>query len=73
MGKQLPNRLKEVVYTLSPFETTVMSGLWKDIPSKLQRKVSEVQVAWHPILLIYKMLNSFLTLSLAKILCRTTG
>lgn len=45
MGKQLPNRLKEVVYTLSPFETSVMSGLWKDLPSKIQRKVSEV---WYP-------------------------
>ena len=44
MGKQLPNRLKEVVYTLSPFETTVMSGLWKDLPSKLHRKVSEVKI-----------------------------
>ena len=42
MGKMLPNRLKEVVYTLSPFETTVMSGLWKDVPAKLQRKFSEV-------------------------------
>lgn len=42
MGKQLPSRLKEVVYTLSPFETTVMSGLWKDLPGKLHKKVSEV-------------------------------
>jgi len=42
MGKQLPSRLKEVVYTLSPFETTVMSGLWKDLPAKLHKKVSEV-------------------------------
>ena len=42
MGKQMPNRLKEVVYTLSPFETSVMSGLWKDLPAKIQRKVSEV-------------------------------
>jgi len=45
MGKQLPSRLKEVVYTLSPFETTVMSGLWKDLPGKLHKKVSEVTLA----------------------------
>lgn len=43
MGKQLPLRLREVVYTLSPFETTVMSGLWKDIPAKVHKKVSEVR------------------------------
>ena len=48
MGKMVPNRLKEVVYTLSPFETSVMSGLWKDLPSKIQRKVSEVQMPFHP-------------------------
>eukprot|EP00890_Picochlorum_soloecismus_P005271 jgi/Picsp_1/5745/NSC_03104-R1_protein len=33
MGK-VPVRLKEVVYTLSPFEQSVMSGLWKDMPHK---------------------------------------
>jgi hypothetical protein len=44
MGKQLPSRLREVVYTLSPFETTVMSGLWKDLPQKLHKKVSEVSL-----------------------------
>ncbi len=27
-------RLKEVVYTLSPFEQNVMAGLWKDLPHK---------------------------------------
>lgn len=42
MGKTPPLRLREVVYTLSPFETTVMSGLFKDIPAKLHKKVSEV-------------------------------
>ncbi|PSC72192.1 SUMO-activating enzyme subunit 1B-1 [Micractinium conductrix] len=33
MGK-MPIRLKEVVYTLSPFEQSVMNGLWKDLPHK---------------------------------------
>ena len=33
MGK-VPIRLKEVMYTLSPFEQSVMSGLWKDLPHK---------------------------------------
>jgi len=33
MGK-VPIRLKEVVYTLSPFEQSIMGGLWKDLPHK---------------------------------------
>ena len=41
MGK-VPVRLREVVYTLSPFEQTVLSGLWKDLPAKLHKKWSEV-------------------------------
>ena len=41
MGK-VPVRLKEVVYTLSPFEQTVLEGLWRDLPKKLHRKFSEV-------------------------------
>ena len=41
MGK-VPVRLREVVYTLSPFETTVLNGLWKDLPQKAHRKISEV-------------------------------
>ena len=28
---QVPVRLREVVYTLSPFEQTVMNGLFKDL------------------------------------------
>jgi len=43
MGK-VPVRLREVVYTLSPFQQTVMAGLWKDAPAKLARKFSEVRV-----------------------------
>lgn len=38
----MPVRLREVVYTLSPFETTVLNGLWKDLPQKAHRKISEV-------------------------------
>jgi hypothetical protein len=30
-------RLREVVYTLSPFEQDVMSGLFKDIPYKVNK------------------------------------
>ena len=41
MGK-VPIRLREVVYTLSPFEQTVMNGVFKDVPEKLHRKFSEV-------------------------------
>ncbi|KAK1288599.1 hypothetical protein QJS10_CPB19g00469 [Acorus calamus] len=40
MGKN-PVRMKAVVYTLSPFQQKVMSGLWKDIPGKIHQKVSE--------------------------------
>ena len=42
MGK-VPVRLRELVYTLSPFQQTVMGGLWKDAPAKLARKFSEVR------------------------------
>ena len=41
MGKT-PVRLREVVYTLSPFQQTVMSGLFKDVPQKIHRKIAEV-------------------------------
>jgi hypothetical protein len=42
MGK-FPVRLKEVVYTVSPFEVSVLSGLWKDLPEKISRKFREVR------------------------------
>lgn len=32
----------QVVYTLSPFQQSVMSGLFKDMPKKLSKKISEV-------------------------------
>ena len=40
MGKA-PVRLKEVVYTLSPFEQSIMPGLFKDFPQYVSKKVSE--------------------------------
>ncbi|KAI9100170.1 hypothetical protein K1719_024388 [Acacia pycnantha] len=40
MGKQ-PVRMKAVVYALSPFQQKVMTGLWKDVPSKIHHKISE--------------------------------
>lgn len=40
MGK-VPVKLREVVYTLSPFQMTIMDGLWKDLPQKVHRKISE--------------------------------
>ncbi|KAJ4830349.1 hypothetical protein Tsubulata_028369 [Turnera subulata] len=40
MGKQ-PVRMKAVVYALPPFQQKVMSGLFKDVPGKIQQKVSE--------------------------------
>lgn len=41
MGKT-PIRLKEVVYTLSPFQQSVMSGLWKDLPHKAAHHAANV-------------------------------
>ena len=42
MGK-VPIRLKEVVYTLSPFEQSVMNGLWKDLPHKVAHHAATVR------------------------------
>jgi len=41
MGGLKPIRLKEVVYTLSPFEQSVMSGLWKQGPYNFVHQVKE--------------------------------
>lgn len=41
-------RLKEVTYTISPFEVSVLSGLFKDLPSKVHQKFKQV---WNRILL----------------------
>lgn len=37
MAKRSLVRLKEVVYTLSPFEQNVMGGLFKDVPYKMKK------------------------------------
>lgn len=37
MAKRSIVRLKEVVYTLSPFEQNVMGGLFKDAPYKMKK------------------------------------
>lgn len=44
MGKT-PIRLKEVIYTLSPFEQSVMSGLWKDLPHKAAHHAANLRDA----------------------------
>ena len=44
MAPKLPIRLHEVVYTLSPFEQSVMSGLWKDFSYKFTKQIREVGV-----------------------------
>jgi hypothetical protein len=41
MGKNYM-RIREVVYTLSPNEVEVMSGLWKDADKKILKKVKDV-------------------------------
>ena len=44
MGK-VPIRLKEVVYMVSPFEVTILNGLFKDFGKKVHKNVSEVRSA----------------------------
>lgn len=44
MGK-VPVRIKEVVYHLSSFEQSVMSGLWKDLPHKAAHHAANVGLA----------------------------
>ncbi|KAL5720772.1 hypothetical protein ACHQM5_013410 [Ranunculus cassubicifolius] len=40
MGR-VPMKMKAVIYSLSPYQQQVMPGLWKDLPYKLTKKVSE--------------------------------
>lgn len=40
--KKPPQRIKEVVYTLSPFEQSVFSGLWKNSINNGIKLVKEV-------------------------------
>lgn len=41
MAKGPPIRLKAVIYSLSPFEQKVMPGLWKDLPHKVEKKITD--------------------------------
>ncbi|GLJ24757.1 hypothetical protein SUGI_0473250 [Cryptomeria japonica] len=34
-------RMKAVIYSLSPFEQKVMSGLWRDLPHKVEKKITD--------------------------------
>ena len=43
MGK-VPVRLKEVVYMVSPFEVSIMNGLFKDFGKKCAKNISEVLI-----------------------------
>lgn len=43
MAPKLPFRLKQVVYTLSPYEQSVTGNFWKNAPGKLQKKFAEVR------------------------------
>ncbi|XXG78976.1 hypothetical protein AAC387_Pa09g0142 [Persea americana] len=69
MGKT-PVRMKAVVYTLSPFQRKIMSGLWKDLPQKIHQKASENRISatllLTPIIATY---TSVLALSLHIYLC----
>lgn len=42
MAPMKPIRLKEVVYTLSPFEQSIMSGLWKHGPHNVVHTIKQV-------------------------------
>lgn len=44
MAPRTPILLKEVVYTLSPFEQSVTSGLWRDFSYKITKQIREVSV-----------------------------
>eukprot|EP00873_Tetraselmis_striata_P008770 jgi/Tetstr1/429034/TSEL_018999.t1 len=41
MAPKLPFRVKSVVYTLSPYEQSIIGNWFKTAPGKLQKKVSE--------------------------------
>lgn len=45
MGK-VPIRLREVVYALSPYQQSVMTGLWKDLPHKAAHHAANVRRQW---------------------------
>uniref|UniRef100_A0A061QYP1 Uncharacterized protein n=2 Tax=Tetraselmis sp. GSL018 TaxID=582737 RepID=A0A061QYP1_9CHLO len=41
MAPKLPFRLKQVVYTLSPYEQSIIGNWFKNAPMSLQKKISE--------------------------------
>ncbi|GLJ28073.1 hypothetical protein SUGI_0551190 [Cryptomeria japonica] len=41
MAKGSGMRMKAVIYSLSPFEQKVMSGLWRDLPHKVEKKITD--------------------------------
>jgi hypothetical protein len=55
-------RVREVVYTLSPFEHNVMGGLLKDIPYKMKKYWS----LWGFDALVYGALPYYATVSWAN-------
>ncbi|CAN1137862.1 Cytochrome b-c1 complex subunit 8 [Linum perenne] len=42
--------MKAVIYALSPFQQKTMSGLWRDLPSKIHHKVFD---NWHGVSLLF--------------------
>lgn len=53
MGKH-PVKLREVMYTLSPFQQSVIGGLFKDMSHKVTHKVTDVS---RPCIVVYNELN----------------
>lgn len=46
MGKISAFKLKEVVYTLSPFEVKVMKSLWSEFTLKTEKRIKENWVSF---------------------------
>ncbi len=72
MGKA-PIRLKEVVYTLSPFEQSVMSGLWKDLPHKAAHHAANVRRLWAGVLGPYRGVLGKHTVAVAAVRVHTAA
>lgn len=69
MGK-VPIRLKEVVYTLSPFEQNVMGGLWKDMPHKASHYFNTVGVMFKIQISLSACSSYPVSKSIERALCR---
>ena len=46
MAPRVPMKFREVVYTLSPYEQTIMNGLWKNLPHKAAHFAERVRGAF---------------------------